>query len=253
MEEGELRELGLNVPGEAASHQSDIDATAMSATAASASLPSPAATAATAGPAATAPGAGARAASPAGARAPTDGGTQSIHGTTPAELRAAIRAGRWTGRPTSGLCPGHLQANLVILPAEYAGAFRQFCSENARSCPLLFCSAPGQFEAPPLATCSDVRADLPLYRVFRGGKRHEDVADITALWRDDLVCFYVGCSFTFETALMAAGVPVRNVEQGKNVPMYTTDRQCVPVPPFSARMVVSMRPMSSTHAEVRAQ
>ena len=49
--------------------------------------------------------------------------------------------------------------------------------------------------------------------------------DLLEYWRDDLVAFLIGCSFTFERALVAAGVPVRHLEQGTNVPMFITNRE----------------------------
>ena len=125
-------------------------------------------------------------------------------------LRAAIRAGSFAA-PTAGQAPGFAQANLVILPASDAAAFRAFCDRNPRPCPLLEMTAPGDPVPHTLAPAADLRTDLPRYRVYRDGALEAEPADIRALWRDDLVAFLIGCSFTFESALRAAGVPVRHI------------------------------------------
>ncbi len=160
---------------------------------------------------------------------------------TPARLRAECRAGRWT-RPTAGLAPGFVQANLMVVPRETAFEFLLFCQRNPKPCPLVEVLEPGQTE-PACAPGADVRADLPRYRVFQGGQLAGEVADVTSLWREDLVSFLIGCSFSFEEALAAAGVPLRHVEQGCNVPMYRTSRSCAPAGRFSGPLVVSMRPI----------
>jgi len=159
-----------------------------------------------------------------------------------AELRAAVRAGKWTG-PTAGLARGHVQANLVILPSDAAAEFAEFCHLNDRPCPLLEQTAPGQFEPRQTAPGADLRTDVPRYRVFRHGiaEPHEP-KDVRDLWRDDLVGFLLGCSFTFENALEAAGLPVRHIDEGRNVPMYRTSRVCQPAGRFRGNLVVSMRP-----------
>jgi len=160
----------------------------------------------------------------------------------PAALRAAIRAGAWTG-PTAGQAPGYAQANLVIVPATAATAFRAFCEANPQPCPLLAVGAPGDPVPHQFAPGADLRTDLPRYRVYRDGVLVAEPTDIRALWRADLVAFLIGCSFTFERALLQAGVPVRHIECGRNVPMYRTNRACVTVGPFAGPLVVSMRPM----------
>lgn len=144
---------------------------------------------------------------------------------------------------TSGVAPGLLQANLVILPAEHAETFATFCRANPQACPVLLQSEPGQTDAPPLAVNADIRTDVPVYRVYRYGELAAEIADISELWQDDLVCFYLGCSFSFESALAHRGVPVQNVLQGKNVPMYKTSVPCTPAGPFATELVVSMRPV----------
>ncbi len=160
----------------------------------------------------------------------------------PALLRATIRAGAWT-EPTAGQAPGYAQANLVIVPAVYAAAFRAFCDANPQPCPLLEMGAPGDPRPHTFAPQADLRTDLPRYRVYRDGVAVAEPTDIRALWRTDLVAFLIGCSFTFERALLAAGVPVRHIECGLNVPMYRTTCACVPAGPFAGPLVVSMRPM----------
>ncbi len=167
-------------------------------------------------------------------------------------IRRAIRAGAITGT-TAGLAPGYVQGNIVILPAAEAEAFAEYCRLNRRSCPLLATSRPGDPGLPMLGEDIDMRHDLPGYRVFRDGMPGEEVSDIAALWRDDLVTFVIGCSFTFEAALTAAGIPLRHLAQGRNVAMFRTDRSTVPVGPFSGPLVVSMRPLTPTDADRAAR
>ncbi|MGD9720326.1 MAG: putative hydro-lyase [Pirellulales bacterium] len=159
-----------------------------------------------------------------------------------AELRAAIRAGRWTG-PTAGLARGHVQANVVILPAVDAADFAEFCRLNPRPCPLLEQTQPGDPEPRAAAPGADLRSDVPRYRVFRHGQAElAEPTDVRHLWRDDFVGFLLGCSFSFENALLQAGLGVRHIEQGRNVPMYRTSRLCEPAGRFAGHLVVSMRP-----------
>jgi uncharacterized protein YcsI (UPF0317 family) len=145
------------------------------------------------------------------------------------------------------MAPGFVQCNVVILPAENAGDFLRFCQINPRPCPLIAVGDAGVAALPELGDI-DIRTDVPQYRVFRQGKMTEEVTDITALWRDDLVSFALGCSFSFEEALLADGLEVRNVSQGLNVPMYQTDIDCAKAGPFSSKMVVSMRPFKARDA-----
>jgi uncharacterized protein YcsI (UPF0317 family) len=158
------------------------------------------------------------------------------------QVRAACRAGALTG-PTPGLALGFVQANLVILPRDWAFDFLLFCQRNPKPCPVLDVTEPGSPEAQLVAPGSDLRTDLPGYRVWRNGELSEEPHEITSHWRDDLVSFVIGCSFTFENALMAAGVPVRHIEQGVNVPMYITNINCKPAGRFRGPLVVSMRPL----------
>ena len=166
-----------------------------------------------------------------------------------AQLRRRIREGRWS-KPTTGLAPGYVQANLVMLPEEEAFHFLLFCVRNPKPCPVLDVLDPGQ-AAPRIAPGADVRTDLPRYRVYEGGELQSEVEEVGAFFNDRMVSFLLGCSFSFEAAMLAAGLPVRNLEEGKNVSMYVTNRPCVPAGPFSCPMVVSMRPMTPEQA-VRA-
>lgn len=163
-------------------------------------------------------------------------------GRHPRELRAEIRAGRLAG-VTSGLAPGFAQANLAVLPQALAAEFHRFCLENPRPCPLLAVTGPGQVDPGPVAAGADLRTDVPRYRIYRDGTLEAEVTDATAWWRDDLVAFLLGCSFTFESALARAGIPLRHLERGRNVAMYRTSVACRPVGPFAGPMVVSMRPI----------
>lgn len=166
---------------------------------------------------------------------------------TPATLRQQVREGAHRGN-TSGLAPGYVQCNIVILPAEWANDFLRFCQLNPKPCPLIAASnAPGD-PALTLLGDIDIRTDVPSYRVFRDGELAEEVGDIRALWREDLVTFALGCSFSFEEALLADGLDVRNVSEGVNVPMYRTAIDCTPAGAFAGKMVVSMRPFSAADA-----
>lgn len=161
---------------------------------------------------------------------------------SPAEVRALIRRGEWT-RATAGLCQGYAQANLVVLPKEMAYDFLVFCHRNPKPCPLLDVTDTGSYVPQRVAPGADLRTDLPKYRVYRDGRLEAELLDIVGLWRDDLVAFLLGCSFTFEAALLQAGVPVRHIEEGKNVPMYITRVPCTPAGIFKGPLVVSMRPV----------
>jgi uncharacterized protein YcsI (UPF0317 family) len=161
---------------------------------------------------------------------------------TAAELRRRIRNGDFDG-PTAGHAPGYVQANLVVLPAADAADFAEFCRLNDRPCPLLGQTEPGDFAPKSLAAGADLRTDVPRYRVFRGGAlQPNEPRDVIDLWRDDFVSFLLGCSFTFETALQTAGLPVRHIDQGRNVPMFRTNRRCQTAGRFAGPLVVSMRP-----------
>ena len=166
---------------------------------------------------------------------------------SPPALRSRIRAGQHTGN-TSGFCAGFVQCNIVILPEDWANDFLRFCQLNPKPCPLVAASeAPGDPTLPPLGDI-DIRTDVPSYRLFRDGELTDELPDITKLWRDDLVTFALGCSFSFEEALLADGLEVRNVSEGVNVPMYRTSIDCKGAGPFSGKMVVSMRPFIAADA-----
>ena len=166
---------------------------------------------------------------------------------TAIEARARIRSGAYTG-PTSGMAPDHVQGNLVILPGELAGDFLRFCQRNPKPCPLLAVSEPGDPRVPSLGEGIDLRTDVPRYRVFRDGRCVDEPHDIRALWRDDLVAFVLGCSLSFEQALLAAGLRVKHVESGSAVPMYRTSVATQAAGPFRGPLVVSMRPYRPAEA-----
>jgi uncharacterized protein YcsI (UPF0317 family) len=157
-----------------------------------------------------------------------------------AEIRARFRSG--LRMPTVGLAPGFAQANLIVLAGDAAAEFAEFARRNPGPCPLLDMTSPGSTQT-RLAPDADLRTDLPAYRVFEQGTCVAEPDDVTGWWRDDLVTFLTGCSFTFERALIAAGVPVRHAELGVNVAMFVTDRPCEPAGRFAGPLVVSMRPV----------
>ncbi len=155
----------------------------------------------------------------------------------PAHARAQFRDGLVT--PTAGWCDGYTQANLIAVPRDLAWDFLLFAQRNPKPCPVLDVLDAGAVSG-PLAG-GDIRTDVPLYRVYVDGELVDEVPDVREHWREDLVGFLIGCSFTFEDALAAAGVPVRHVEQGVNVPMFRTSRRCRPAGAVSGPLVVSMR------------
>jgi len=162
-------------------------------------------------------------------------------------LRQAIRQGRWTSH-TSGIAQDRVQGNVVILPEREANDFLRFCQRNPKPCPLLAVSEPGEAMLPTLGQDINICTDVPRYRVWRDGDLVEERADIQALWREDLVTFVIGCSFSFEQALMEAGLRLRHVEQGKNVAMYRSNLPTLSAGPFHGPMVVSMRPLKAADA-----
>src|SRR5438105_11507413 len=166
------------------------------------------------------------------------------------DIRRLAAQGELDG-PTPGLALGYVQANLVVVPRDLAFAFLLFCQRNPKPCPLLDVTEPGSPEPRLVAPGADLRTDVPRYRVYRHGELAEEPTDLRGWWRDDLVGFLLGCSFTFEGAMLQAGLPVRHVEAGCNVPMYCTNVPCRPAGPFRGPMVVSMRPLSPAKA-VRA-
>jgi hypothetical protein len=165
--------------------------------------------------------------------------------------RLAIRRNAHSG-PTSGLAPGYVQANLAILPSALAQDFMQFCQRNPKPCPLVGVGAPGDPRIPELAGDLDIRTDLPRYRVWRDGVLVDEPADIVKYWRDDLVTFAIGCSFSFEQALVEGGIELRHMTCDCTVPMYRTAVETVPAGPFHGPLVVSMRPAGiDRHCEYR--
>jgi uncharacterized protein YcsI (UPF0317 family) len=153
-----------------------------------------------------------------------------------------IRKGEWTA-PTSGLSLGSVQANMIILPADWAYDFLLFAVRNPKPCPILDVTEPGDPEPRMIARGADVRTDLPRYRIWERGEFVEETTDIKSFWREDMTAFMIGCSFSFENALLEAGVGVRHIEEGVNVPMYITNVPCVPAGRFSGDTVMSMRPI----------
>ena len=174
----------------------------------------------------------------------TDGDPKIV---SPSTIRKASRLGQFSG-PTSGLALGKAQANLVILPHEAAFEFLVFCQRNPKPCPIIDVTDPGDPEPKQTAKGADIRTDLPLYRVYKKGQLVDEPSDILNYWRDDLVAFLIGCSFTFEHAMLSAGLPLRHHAESRNVPMYITNIQCTPSGRFSGPMVVSMRPMPAKKA-----
>ncbi|MCA1775432.1 MAG: putative hydro-lyase [Loktanella sp.] len=165
-----------------------------------------------------------------------------------ADVRQAIREGAWT-RHTAGLARGKLQCNLAILPASYALDFLTFCQRNPKPCPVVGISDKGDPMMPTLGHDIDIRTDVPQYRVFRDGNLSTEQPDIRDLWRDDLVTVALGCSFTFENALVEAGIPVRHIERNTTVPMYRSSIQLTPAGPFSGAMVITMRPIARNRVD----
>jgi uncharacterized protein YcsI (UPF0317 family) len=165
-----------------------------------------------------------------------------------AQVRLQARGGELTG-PTPGLALGYVQANLVIVPRDLAFDFLLFCQRNPQPCPLLDVTDTGCPEPRHAAPGADLRTDVPRYRAYRYGELIEEPTDLFGWWRDDLVGFLLGCSFTFEDALLKADIPVRHIEQGRNVPMYRTNIACRPAGVFAGPMVVSMRPLTPAQAE----
>jgi uncharacterized protein YcsI (UPF0317 family) len=162
-------------------------------------------------------------------------------------LRARIRSGGFDGN-TSGAAADLVQGNLVILPQADAAEFLLFCQRNPRPCPLLAVGSPGDAAMPGLGADIDLRTDLPRYRVWRDGELVDEPTDVQALWRDDLVAFVIGCSFSFEWALAEAGIVLRHQQQGRNVAMYRTTIDTASAGRFAGPLVVSMRPLRAADA-----
>ena len=162
----------------------------------------------------------------------------------PYRLRLAFREGLDLAS-TARLAPGHVQGNLVILPGAYAEDFAAYCRANPKPCPLLAVSERGDPVLPALGRDLDVRTDIARYRVWRDGRLIDEPTDIRALWSEDMVAFVLGCSYSFEQALVDAGVRLKHWERGENSPYYVTCIDTVPAGPFRGKMVVSMRALRS--------
>ncbi len=165
-----------------------------------------------------------------------------------AALRARIRSGIFADQ-TAGAAPNCVQGNLVILPEYLAGDFYRYCDANPKPCPVLAVSQVGDPTLPPLAEDFDLRTDVPLYRVYRYGELERETIDIRDLWQDDFVGFVLGCSYSFEAALLEANIPVRHIELDRGAPMFISNIETEPSGPFEGPMVVSMRPMTPECAE----
>ncbi|HWK01275.1 MAG TPA: putative hydro-lyase [Xanthobacteraceae bacterium] len=150
--------------------------------------------------------------------------------------------------PTAGLAPGYVQGNLAILPRDWAEEFLRFCQQNPKPCPLLGVSEAGNPNIPALGEDLDIRTDIPRYRVWRNGELADEPRDVRSVWRDDLVSFVIGCSFSFEEALLQNNVPIRHIEHGTNVPMYRTNIETARAGRFHGPLVVSMRPLKPADA-----
>lgn len=163
-------------------------------------------------------------------------------------VRLALRQGHSVG-PTASVAAGYIQANLTIVPARYADAFRGFCESNPRPCPILAEGGAGEPFPPGLGDDLDVRTDVERYLVFEHGVEVAQVSNLMSLWRDDLVAFALGCSFSFDGMLLSAGVPIRHVARRSNTAMWRTNIATTPAGPFHGPLVVSMRPMRPEHIE----
>lgn len=161
---------------------------------------------------------------------------------TPQQMRHIIRSGKYD-KPTSGLCPGYAQANLIVLPREQAYDFLLFAQRNPKPCPILEVTEVGQRQCHTIASDCDIATDFPRYRIYRNGKLDAEVTDVSDYWRDDLVSFVIGCSFSFESELVEAGIEMRHNTMGRNVSMYVTNIACQPAGIMHGNMVVSMRPI----------
>jgi len=170
-----------------------------------------------------------------------------LHNLTPQQARQIIRQDQFV-RTTSGLCPGYAQCNLIVLPRDLADDFRLFAQRNPMACPVLEISESRFLQH--IAPGADIATDFPLYRVYRDGVMTEEITNVSHLWRDDLVSFLIGCSFSFEDALLQAGIPMRHNDENCTVPMYITNIACTPAGVFSGNMVVSMRPIRPEQVEL---
>ena len=177
------------------------------------------------------------------------GTDHAMTGESVRDIRDRVRNGALSGH-TAGLCPGLLQTNVVIVPKVYADPFRAYCLKNPMACPLIDVGDTGDPLLARLGADIDIRTDVPRYNVYQNGRLADSPKNISDYWTDDLVAFALGCSFTFERALMASGVPMRHIEERKTVPMFRTGIETVPENMFSARLVVSMRPIPKRQVDI---
>jgi len=164
----------------------------------------------------------------------------------PRAFRRAVREGTFQG-PTNGTCPGFMQCNLVVLPqGQHAFDFLLFCQRNPKACPLIEVCDVGSPFPHGVAKGADLRTDVPMYAIYRDGKLEKEVSDVTEYWPENSVAFLIGCSFSYDGALLDAHIPLRSAEEGKNVPMYRTNLKCRPSGSLSGNTVVSMKPIKAT-------
>lgn len=168
------------------------------------------------------------------------GSYENLKNSTLAEVRTEIRAGRYTAH-TAGLGRGSLQANLVIMPEEFAFDFMRYCQRNPKPCPITGVSDTGNPMMFTMGNDIDIRTDVPAYNIYRNGRLDISVTNIAEIWRDDFVVFTLGCSFTFEHALLDAGINLWHIDNDRTVPMFRSSIETTPAGPFSGKMVVSMR------------
>ncbi|WP_419726724.1 putative hydro-lyase [Terrisporobacter petrolearius] len=161
---------------------------------------------------------------------------------SPVKVRKMIREGKYS-KPTSGICSGYAQANLVILPKDLAYDFLLFTQRNPKSCPILEVSDEGSRSLKYIAKGVDIAKDIPKYRVYENGILRGEYEDVEEFWQEDFVSFLIGCSFSFESELIKNHIEVRHIAQGRNVPMYKTNIECIEAGIFKGNMVVSMRPI----------
>lgn len=178
----------------------------------------------------------------------TQSSEQNLAGLSAEELRQHIRSGSYD-RHTAGLAVGKLQCNLAILPQEFAADFIEFCKNNPKPCPIVGVSEPGQPHIETLGADIDIRTDIPRYRLFRDGVFTDEVTDVKVYWQEDLVTIALGCSFTFENALIAQGISMKHIELDQTVPMYRSNIALQPAGPFCGEMVVTMRPIPADRVE----
>jgi uncharacterized protein YcsI (UPF0317 family) len=165
----------------------------------------------------------------------------------PRAARLAIRAGAYTGY-TAGTVPGFVQANICILPRAWAEDFLLYCQRNPKPCPLIARSDVGEPSLPTLAEDLDIRTDVPRYHIFRDGRFVEEVTDIRSFWNDDLVTFALGCSFSFEEAMLEAGLRLRFLERNDVAGVYVTNVETAAAGPYCGPLLVTMRAFTPSDA-----